>query len=112
MTAAPASSAELRIFNTISPTYQVHNACDISGICPNALFLEGQLRALGLDTTDTIIDADQNAVTRCDDSCGTNPDSGSGNLNAMSRGLRNHGRWPNKWTPAMLDFFRRNPLKQ
>jgi predicted esterase len=111
VTTAPTSNRELQIFNTQLPTYQVHNACDISGLCPNALRLEGQLRALGGNVTDTIIDHGQNAVTKCDDSCGTNPNGDLYNLEAMMIGTANHIRWPNKWTAAMLDFFRRHPLK-
>jgi poly(3-hydroxybutyrate) depolymerase len=110
VTTAPTNDSELRIFSIQSPTYQVHNNCDIAGLCPNALRLDGQLRALGGDVTDTIIDQGQTAVDKCDDSCGTNPDGDPNNLNATSLGVSNHIRWPTKWTPAMLDFFRRNPL--
>jgi predicted esterase len=109
---APTNIKEIQILNTQLPTYQVHNACDIAGLCPNALFFEGQLRTLGLDPADTIIDDGQNAVTHCDDSCGTDRDGDLNNLNAISRGIPNHGRWPTAWTAAMLDFFRRHPLKQ
>ncbi|HLW69744.1 MAG TPA: PHB depolymerase family esterase [Candidatus Binataceae bacterium] len=112
VTTPPASNTEVQIFNTQSPAYQVHNACDIAGLCPNALFFAGQLRTLGVDATDTIIDGAQHAVASCDASCGTDPNGDLDNLNAMSRGLLNHGRWPSKWTAAMLDFFRRHPLKQ
>lgn len=111
VTAAPAAISELPIANPHLPTYQVHNSCDIAGLCPNIRFFAGQLRALGLDATNTIIDHDQNAVAQCEDRCGTNKDGDLLNFNASSRGAMNHLRWPDKWTPKMLDFLRDHPLK-
>jgi dienelactone hydrolase len=107
----PANDSELRLFNHLVPNYQVHNNCDIAGICPNALFLEGQLRGLGGRVSDTIIDHDQNEVAACDPGCGTSRDGDLFNFNATTRGAFNHLRWPDHWTDAMLDFFRRHPLR-
>jgi hypothetical protein len=112
VTTSPRDNRELQVFNIGVPAYQVHNNCDIAGICPNVLFLEGQLRALGGNISDTIINHDQKAVDKCDDSCGTNHDGDLYNLNAAVRGTANHIRWPDQWTAAMLDFFRRHPLNQ
>ena len=41
---------------------------------PSAIRAGCTMRALGGNVTDTIIDQNQNAVAKCDDSCGTNPD--------------------------------------
>ena len=112
VTTSPRDKRELQVFNIGVPAYQVHNNCDIAGICPNALFLEGQLRALGGNISETIINHDQKAVEKCDDSCGTNHDGDLYNLNAAVRGTANHIRWPDQWTAPMLDFFRRHPLNQ
>jgi dienelactone hydrolase len=108
--AAPSNNSQLQIFNPHVPSYQIHNDCDIAGICPNVLMLESQLRALGSSVTDIIIDAAQNQVAQCNDNCGTNKDGDLRNLSAGTRGVANHLRWPKKWTGAMLDFFRQHPL--
>jgi pimeloyl-ACP methyl ester carboxylesterase len=110
--AAPATNAELQIANPRLPTYQVHNNCDIAGLCPNIEFLLGQLRALGGEARDSIIGHDQNEVASCDDSCGTNKDGDLRNFKAATRGARNHVRWPGKWTSKMIDFLRDHPLKK
>ena len=44
---AAADYRQIQVFNPKLPTYQVHNSCDIGGICPNALLLEKQLGDLG-----------------------------------------------------------------
>ncbi len=112
VTTAPTALTQLQIINPHLPTYQVHNSCDIAGICPNIAFFLGQLRALGSDASDAIIDHDQNQVGKCDDSCGTSAEGDLLNFNAASRGSLNHLRWPDKWTPKMLDFLRDHPLKK
>jgi pimeloyl-ACP methyl ester carboxylesterase len=96
----PASIAELQIFNLSLPTYQVHNTCDLAGICPKRMLLEGQLRSLGVAVSDTILDDHQNAVAACDSACGTDPYGAPWlflyNSGASWRGITNHMRWPNK----------------
>ena len=44
---APANNAEVRIYNPRVPVMNVHNACDIAGICPNDEKLVKELRAAG-----------------------------------------------------------------
>jgi len=109
---APSVDTQLQIINPHLPTYQVHNSCDIAGICPNIGFFLGQLRALGSDASDVIIDHDQNQVDRCDDSCGTSIEGDLSNFNAATHGALNHLRWPDKWTAKMIDFLRDHPLKK
>ena len=109
---APSVDTQLQIINPHLPTYQVHNSCDIAGICPNIGFFLGQLRALGSDASDVIIDHDQNQVGKCDDTCGTSIEGDLSNFNAATHGALNHLRWPDKWTAKMLDFLRDHPLKK
>jgi poly(3-hydroxybutyrate) depolymerase len=107
---APADYRQLQVFNPKVPSYQVHNSCDIGGICPNALLLERQLADLGGSVSDTIIDRNQRATPTCNAMCGSNPSGGVSNLFAAMIGMTHHLRWPRPWTSAMLDFFRRHPL--
>lgn len=106
----PADYRQIQIFNPKLPTYQVHNSCDIGGICPNALLLEKQLDDLGGTVADTIIDYDQRATGECNSTCGSNPNGGLRNPFAAMVGMAHHLRWPKPWTAAILDFFRRHPL--
>jgi Esterase PHB depolymerase len=106
----PADNRQLRVFNPKVATYQVHNSCDIGGICPNVELLERQLKVLGGSVSDTIIDRDQRATPECAAVCGSNPDGGTRNPFAAMVGMIHHLRWPRAWTAAMLDFFRRHPL--
>ncbi len=107
---APADYRQTQVFNPKLPTYQVHNSCDIGGICPNALLLEKQLRDLGGSVADTIIDYDERATAECNSTCGNNPNGGLRNPFAAMLGMAHHLRWPKPWTAAILDFFRRHPL--
>ena len=108
---APTSNAELQVFNPRIASYQIHNSCDIMGLCPNALRLESQLRALGGSVSDVIIDANQKQVTACDSSCGTDANGDLHNFGASTRGVAHHLRWPSEWTPALLEFFRQHPTR-
>jgi dienelactone hydrolase len=106
---AAADYRQLKLFNPKVPSYQVHNSCDIGGICPNALALEKQLAELGGNVSDTIIDRNERATTECNALCGSNPTGGVSNPFAAMIGMTHHLRWPRPWTAAMLDFFRRHP---
>ena len=107
---APVDYRRLKVFNPKLPTYQVHNSCDIGGICPNALLLEKQLGNLGGSVADTIIDRNQRATAECSAVCGSDPNGGVRNPFAAMVGLAHHLRWPRPWTAAILDYFRRHPL--
>ncbi len=110
----PANNSQIQIFNPSVPTMHIHNDCDIGGICPNGELLTTQLRAAGVSVDDVILDYDRHRVSACMDSCGTNP---KGDIDGVVNPLRstegtvNHARWPHARTVAMLDFFRRHPLK-
>jgi predicted esterase len=92
------------------PVYEVHNSCDIDGLCPNSEFTHKQVRAIGGSVMDTIIGTAQNPVNGCDPACGTNPNADPNNPLGSTLGVTNHLRWPTLWTAAMLDFFRQHPL--
>jgi poly(3-hydroxybutyrate) depolymerase len=103
------SLGEIRLKNARVPTYHVHNACDIAGICPNGELMLAQLRDIRTPFTDVIIDGSQNVVAACDPGCGTNPDADmnfADNPRGFTEGSQNHTRWPTTQTQGMLDFFR------
>ena len=111
---APASNAEVQIYNPRLPVMNVHNACDIAGICPNDEKLAKELRAAGVNVEDVIVDSSGKRVDACTDSCGTDPNGGLELLHNPSGwflGLHHHGRWPLEWTRAMLEFFLAHPLQ-
>ncbi|HZP42681.1 MAG TPA: PHB depolymerase family esterase [Candidatus Binatia bacterium] len=112
---APRGDAEIQVFNRRVPVYHLHNDCDIAGICPNGELLRSQLRRLRTPFTDVIVDATQTRVATCLAACGTSPDGDlafADNPLGFTLGTRNHTRWPTLWTRAMLDFFRRHPLRR
>ncbi len=111
---ASANNAEVRIYNPRVPVMNVHNACDIAGTCPNAEKLAKELRLAGVKVEDVIVDSSGKRVDACTDYCGTDPNGGLAFLyNPLGWliGLHRHERWPSKWTPAMLEFFRAHPLQ-
>jgi len=110
VTGVPSSNAQVRVYSPRVPTYQVHNNCDIGGMCPNVLRLESRLTAFGALADDTINNASQNAVSQCMAACGTNPDGSPSNLLAATLGTSNHIRWPSDWTAEMLRFLAQHPL--
>ncbi len=107
---APASISELQLFNPHVPIVHVRNACDIGGICPNALRFVAQLHGIGNQVDDVIVDSDGRQVSNCDPACGTNP-NGGGEISASGafRGFKNHVRWPTSWNDAMLEFLKKHP---
>ncbi|HUO04262.1 MAG TPA: PHB depolymerase family esterase [Candidatus Binataceae bacterium] len=105
-----ANNGEIQLTNSHVPVMHVRNSCDIGGICPNGNTLSRQLRSIGIEFDDVIIDASSNRVETCDDSCGTDPDAGINIFSIGSiRGLKNHIVWPNDWTARMLEFLRNHP---
>jgi poly(3-hydroxybutyrate) depolymerase len=109
------SFSQLQLLSPRTPTYQIHNACDISSLCPNGLRMEGRLGADGTPVTDVIIDGNQGQVHACNDSCGTDPNgtsAGDAALNPLwiAAGTLDHSRWPKQWTDAIYAFFRQHAL--
>ena len=106
----PAGQQQIQLSAAGIPTFQVHNACDIAGICPNSRLIAGQLKAAG-GTIDleTIIDGGK-VVSACDAACGTNPNGDPNNPLAATIGTTNHVTWPVNQTPQMLQFLQQHPL--
>jgi len=108
----PADGTEIQIFNPQVPTMQVHNSCDIAGMCPNSEQLTTQLRKAGVTVEDVIIDSYGHRVDQCYAWCGVNP---NGDTNALTNplgfsvGTYNHNQWPSAWTSDMFDFLRSHP---
>jgi hypothetical protein len=106
----PENIGQLQVVNLQTPTYHLHNNCDIAGICPNGELLMHQLLPLGMGVQDSIIDSTTAPANGCLDACGTNPDGDPTNSLAITAGTANHVRWPGNWVPGLLDFFRAHPL--
>jgi poly(3-hydroxybutyrate) depolymerase len=108
------SIRKIPIANSRVPTYQVHNGCDIVGLCPNSKRMEKRLRKIGVSIADQIIGlasdptnpAHQDAARRCFAQCGTNPNGDD----TTGLGANHHSRWPTDWTQSIFDFFRTHPL--
>jgi len=111
---APKNIGQIAIANRKVPTYQVHNGCDIAGLCPNTRRMEKRLRKLGVPVKDQIIGLasdpanpqNQQPAKSCFAECGTDPNGDGMN----GEGSFNHNRWPTKWTQSMLDFLAAHPL--
>ncbi|MGH7778943.1 MAG: PHB depolymerase family esterase [Candidatus Binataceae bacterium] len=108
---APAGNGQVRVFNPRVPLMHLRNSCDIAGICPNGSKLAAELRAMGGNIDDIIVDPSGNKVTSCDESCGTDK-MGNGKLSAGAtlRGVWHHMRWPSAWNENMLAFLKQHPL--
>jgi hypothetical protein len=106
----PASIAEIQVPNPKIKSYQVHNSCDIAGLCPNSELIISQVATIGANPDDdVIIDSLKNEVGFCDPLCGTNPDADSSNVLGTTLGSLNHIEWPLTWTESMLDFLAAHP---
>jgi poly(3-hydroxybutyrate) depolymerase len=110
----PENNSQVEVFNPGLPTMHVHNSCDIAGLCPNAERMARQIKAAGVAVRDTIIDYTQAQVTQCTLACG-GAEAGAltpgGDLLGYSLGFVEHSRWPQRWTPVMLDFLRAHSLE-
>ncbi len=102
----PSSIAEIGVSNPKIQSYQVHNSCDIAGLCPNSEMIISQVATLGANPDDDVIINDlEQQVGFCDPLCGTDPDGSSSNVPGVAVGSLNHIEWPLTWTEPMLDFL-------
>lgn len=102
----PSSIAEIVVPNPRIKAYQVHNACDIAGLCPNSELIISQVGAIGANPDDDVIINDLKLeVGACDPLCGTDPDGSSSNIPGTTVGSLNHIEWPLTWTEPMLNFL-------
>jgi dienelactone hydrolase len=114
---APQDGSQVRIFNPRLPVMHIYRSCDIDGLCPNAEKFARQLRNASIAVDDVIVDGAGGRVQTCDPHCGTDPNGGLSaalHLYPWLEGLRNHMRWPAKWTHAMLNFLgeRRSSMRR
>ena len=96
----PANKSEVRIYNPRVPVMNVHNSCDIAGICPNAEKLVAELRSAGGTVEDVIVDSSGKRVEACVDACGTDPNGGLAFVHHpwdWLVGLHHHGEWPEEY---------------
>jgi hypothetical protein len=106
----PTTVAEIRVSNPKIQAYQVHNSCDIAGLCPNSEMIISQVANLGGNPDDDVIINDlKQEVGSCDPLCGTDPDGSSSNIPGTTVGSLNHIEWPLTWTEPMLDFLATHP---
>lgn len=106
----PASIAEISVPNPKIQSYQVHNSCDIAGLCPNSEMIISRVAALGANSDDdVIIDSLKQEVGFCDPLCGTDPDGSSSSVPGITVGSLNHLEWPLTWTEPMLEFLATHP---
>lgn len=119
VTAAPKDDTELQLLNPSVPIYQVHNACDIAGLCPNTLRLRDSLIAAGTPFTNQTIDNLKQSADACLAICGTDPNAVPAGLTdplgyvqdlpGYTLGTLNHLTWPVGWTDDMFTFLREHP---
>ena len=102
----PATIAEIEVPNPRIQSYQVHNSCDIAGLCPNSELIINQVATIGANPDEdvTINDLKQQ-VGFCDPLCGTDPDGSSSSVPGVTIGSLNHIEWPLTWTEPMLSFL-------
>lgn len=102
----PSSIAQIQVPNPEIKAYQVHNSCDIAGLCPNSELIISQVGAIGANPDDDVIINDLKLeVGFCDLLCGTDPDGSSSNALGITLGSLNHIEWPYTWTEPMLEFL-------
>jgi predicted esterase len=102
----PASNAEILVPNPKIQAYQVHNSCDIAGICPNSEMIISQVATIGANPdVDVIINSLKQQVGFCDPLCGTDPNGSPSSIPGTSLGTLNHIEWPLTWTEPMLEFL-------
>jgi predicted esterase len=102
----PASNAEILVPNPKIQAYQVHNSCDIAGICPNSEMIISQVATIGANPdVDVIINSLKQQVGFCDPLCGTDPNGSTSSIPGTSLGTLNHIEWPLTWTEPMLEFL-------
>src|ERR1700691_5813013 len=105
-----AGVAEILVPNPKIQAYQVHNSCDIAGLCPNSEMIIRQVATIGANPDDDVIINDLKLqVGNCDPLCGIDPDGSSTSIPGITVGSLNHLEWPLTWTEQMLSFLATHP---
>ena len=104
--------AQTPFATALTPLMDIHNQCDIIGICQTGTKFHQTLAKLypKLVQRPVIIDELFNEVTSCNDMCASQalaPSDASGALGAV--GAANHLRWPLTWNTQMYTFLREHP---
>ncbi|MGH8504528.1 MAG: hypothetical protein ACRETM_01020 [Stenotrophobium sp.] len=105
--------AQTPFATALTPLMDIHNQCDIIGICQTGTKFHQTLAKLypKLVQNPVIIDELFNPVQACDAACadqGIVPSGPSGALGSV--GAVNHLRWPLTWNSRMYTFLREHPL--
>jgi poly(3-hydroxybutyrate) depolymerase len=91
---------------TMTPLMDLHNSCDIIGICQTGTAFHKQLADIfpSLPQQSLILDTFKNVTQACDDSCASQSIAGDpiGNVN--------HVIWPLSQNEAMFTWLRQHPL--
>lgn len=107
-------NAQTPFATALTPLMDIHNQCDIIGICQTGTKFHQTLATLfpKLVQRPVIIDELFNEVHSCDASCASQelvPSGPDGLLGGV--GAVNHLRWPLTWNVQMYKFLREHPLK-
>ncbi|HVT35903.1 MAG TPA: PHB depolymerase family esterase [Nevskiaceae bacterium] len=99
--------AQAPFASNLTPLMDIHNQCDIIGICQTGTAFHQHLatRYPGLVQNPVIISELFQQVDACDASC-----AGQDMINEASPGTVNHLRWPVTWNAQMYAFMKAHPL--
>lgn len=105
-------NAQTPFATALTPLMDIHNQCDIIGICQTGTKLHQTLAKLypKLPQRPVIIDELFNEVSACSDACASQklvPSGPDGLLGGV--GAANHLRWPLTWNVQMYKFLREHP---
>ncbi|MGH8457270.1 MAG: PHB depolymerase family esterase, partial [Stenotrophobium sp.] len=106
--------AQTPFATALTPLMDIHNQCDIIGICQTGTKFHQTLNNLypKLVQRPVIIDELFNEVQACDAACADQTVVPSGPSGALgSVGAVNHLRWPLTWNTQMYAFLRAHPLQ-
>lgn len=91
---------------TMTPLMDIHNACDIIGICQTGTQFHRDVAKLfpALPQNSVIVDSDKAQVQACNSACAVQ------SFSANPVGALNHAIWPANWDDAMFTWLREHPL--
>ncbi|MDR3417012.1 MAG: PHB depolymerase family esterase [Nevskia sp.] len=96
--------AQTPFATTMTPLMDIHNACDIVGICQTGTKFHQDLAKLypNLPQYPVIVNSNKFPVQACNASCANQTLANVGDLN--------HLLWPQTWNDAMFEWLRDHPL--
>jgi poly(3-hydroxybutyrate) depolymerase len=92
---------------TLTPLMDIHNSCDVIGICQTGTQFHKDLAGLfpSLVQDSVIVDSNKVQVQACNAACASQTIAGD------PAGLINHMNWPSSWDSAMFAWLREHPLE-